>query len=98
MTTATGASCLLNASRFAVPYFESNSSRSKVSLWLPAIATATFRYTGLTPDVNNTRLDFAVRFDLTAISAASASADAPSYTDALLASRPVRPVIIVWYS
>jgi hypothetical protein len=33
-----------------------------------------------------------------AISTASASAVAPSYSDALLTSMPVRRVIIVWYS
>ena len=44
------------------------------------------------------RADFDLRCARTAIRHASASADAPSYSDAFETCMPVRLAIIVWYS
>ena len=44
------------------------------------------------------RCDFDLRFARTAMRLASATAEAPSYTEAFDTCMPVRLAIIVWYS
>jgi polyprenyl P-hydroxybenzoate/phenylacrylic acid decarboxylase-like protein len=79
ITTATGGSSpSSSAARSVTPRSRSSGMRSKVRPWLPAIACATLRQVSLTPAASITRVDFDPRLPRTAISAASARAEAPS--------------------
>ena len=68
-------------------------------IFCPSVITpATRRHTGFTVDGIRMRADFERRCARTAIRQASASAEAPSYSEAFETSMPVSPAIIDWNS
>ena len=87
-----------SALRLICPVSPSTGSVLNTRPWVAQMDSVTSRYSGCTVLGSNTVRDLLLRLPRTAISTASASAVAPSYSEALLTSMPLRPHSMVWYS